>query len=482
VSAATGPASTAPTTRAFGRRPVEPPPGAPEDNGTFRSLRSRNFRLFFGGQIISQVGNWSTLVVMTLLIYSITDSGFAIGLLAAAQFGPVLLFGPFAGLVADRYPKRTILLVVQSIAMAQSLALAAIAFQPEPDVVAIYLVALVGGFTTAFDNPARRAFVTEMVPVGDINNAVSLNSALMTSSRIIGPFLGGVLISTLGFGWAFLADGLSYVAVLVALTLIRPSELRASPVVARAKGQVREGIRYAHGVPELWIPLVMMAIVGTLAFNFNTVLPVFVTRDRGGTELLFTILLGVVSFGSFTGALATARRRTISIQQVAWCSLGFAAAIGMLAVAPNLAVALPIGVLLGAASIAFMTASTAIVQIRSDPQMRGRILALQSMVFLGSTPIGGPTVGWICDTFGARYGLLVGAAGCVGAGVWGLRKARGSEHYAVGGADAEASVDDAVEDLAGDVDVPRHAPGAPAPASRPAPSPVAANAPLAAGS
>jgi len=323
----------------------------------------------------------------------------------------------------------------------------------------VFLIALVGGFTTAFDNPARRAFVTEMVPVDDINNAVSLNSALMTSSRIVGPFLAGVLVTTVGFGWAFLVDGISYVAVLIALVMIRSSELRASPIVARAKGQVRAGVAYAFSVPELWIPLVMMAIVGTFAFNFNTVLPVFVTRDLGGSELMFTILLGVVSAGSLAGALATARRRSISVAQVAWCSLAFAATIGALAIVPTIAFSLPIGVLMGAASIAFMTASTAIVQIRSDPQMRGRILALQSMVFLGSTPIGGPIIGWICDTFGARYGLLVGAVGALGAGLWGLRMARGRERYEIGAQQAEASVDDAVEDLAGDVDVPCREPG-----------------------
>lgn len=425
---------------------------AGSDNAMFRSLRSRNFRLFFGGQLISQIGNWLTFVATTLLIYNLTDSGVAVGLLAAAQFGPVLVFGPWAGLIADRYPKRTILLIVQSIAMAQSLALAVLAFQPEPSIPAIYAVALVGGFTIAFDNPARRSFVTEMVPESDINNAVSLNSALMTGARVVGPFIAGVLVTTVGFGWAFLVDGLSYITVIVALILMRTSELRSSVAVTRAKGQVRAGMRYARSVPELWIPLVMMAIVGTLAFNFATVLPLFVTRDLSGTELMFTILLGVVSAGSLTGALATARRRTISVQQVAICSLAFAASIGLLAIVPTFALALPVGVVMGVSSIAFMTASTAIVQIRSDPQMRGRVLALQSMVFLGSTPIGGPALGWVCDTFGARYGLGVGALGALGAGLWGLRRSAGSEHYSVASGEAEVAVDTAVEELAGPVD------------------------------
>src|SRR3954471_19170923 len=184
---------------------------------TFRSLRSRNFRLFFGGQLISQVGNWLTLVAQTLLVLTLTDSGIALGALAAAQFGPVLLLGPWAGVVADRSDKRRLLMIVQSIAMLQSFTLAALAFSGHPPVLAIYGVAMIGGITIAFDNPARRAFVTEMVPEDNVANAVSLNSALMTSSRVIGPAIAGLLVTTVGFGWCFLVDGLSYIAVLIGL-------------------------------------------------------------------------------------------------------------------------------------------------------------------------------------------------------------------------------------------------------------------------
>jgi MFS family permease len=247
--------------------------------GTFRSLQVRNFRLFFTGQLISQVGNWLTLVAQTLLVLELTDSGVALGLLAAAQFGPVLLFGAFAGLVADRSDKRKLLLLVQAFAMAQSLLLAALAFSGDPPVAAVYAVAVVGGVATAFDNPARRSFVAEIVPERDINNAVSLNSALMTGARIVGPALAGLLVTTVGFGWAFLVDAISYIAVLIALWLMDPARIRRAPVTPRGRGQVREGVRYARSVPELWTPLVMMAIVGTLAFNFQTVLPLFTTRD-----------------------------------------------------------------------------------------------------------------------------------------------------------------------------------------------------------
>jgi MFS family permease len=391
---------------------------------TFRSLHVRNFRLFFSGQLISQIGNWLSMVALTLLVLQLTDDGVAIGFLAAAQFGPVLLIGPWAGLIADRSDKRKLLLIVQTIAMAQSFVLAALAFSGSPPLWAIYAVALVGGITVAFDNPARRAFVVEMVPEADMNNAVSLNSAAMTSSRIFGPALAGLLVITVGFGWAFLVDGLSYIAVLVGLSMMRKSELRPSPVAQRAKGQVRAGLRYARSVPDLWVPLVMMAVVGTFAYNFSTVFPLFVTRSLGGTDTTFTLLLSVVSIGALFGALATARRKTIDVRMVALTSIAFGASLVLMTFVPNAAFAFPVGLLVGLGSIAFLTASTAIVQIRSDPQMRGRVLALQAMVFLGSTPIGGPIVGWICEHVGPRYGVAVGALAALGAGAWGLMKAR----------------------------------------------------------
>src|SRR5205814_1227510 len=202
---------------------------------TFRSMGVRNFRLFFTGQLISQVGNWLTLVAQTLLVLKLTDNGIALGGLAAAQFGPVLVLGPWAGLVADRSDKRRLLLIVQSIAMAQSFTLAALAFTGHPPVLAIYAVALVGGFTVAFDNPARRSFVVEMVPADNMTNAVSLNSALMTMSRVIGPAIAGLLISTVGFGWCFLSDGLSYLAVLTGLWMMRTQDLRRPPVPPMAR-------------------------------------------------------------------------------------------------------------------------------------------------------------------------------------------------------------------------------------------------------
>ena len=389
-------------------------------SATFASLHVRNFRLFFAGQAVSQIGTWLCMVAQTLLVLDLTGSGVALGLLAAAQFGPVLLLGAWAGVIADRSDKRRLLIVVQTLSMLQSFVLAALVFSGSPPIAAVYAVAVAGGVLTAFDNPTRRSFVVEMVPRESINNAVSLNSALMTGSRVIGPALAGVLVSTVGFGWTFLIDGLSYLAVLAGLLMMRPAELHRAPLVARAKGQVRAGLRYAASVPQLLVPLVMMAVIGTFAFNFQVVVPVFVIDDLGGTQATFTLLFSVLSLGSLVGALAVARRSSSSVGRVGMTAIAFGVAMAALALAPNQAVAFIVGPLIGVASIAFMTASTSIVQTEAAPEMRGRVLALQAMVFLGSTPIGGPIVGWIAEHLGARYALALGALACVLAGVWGL--------------------------------------------------------------
>jgi len=391
---------------------------------TFESLRFRNFRLFFSGQLISQIGNWLTLIAQALLVLKLTDSGFALGLLAACQFGPVLFLGAWAGLVADRSDKRKLLVIVQTFAMFQSFALAFIAFHDHPPVAAIYCVAVLGGIATAFDNPARRAYVVEMVPETNVQNAVSLNSALMTGSRVVGPALAGLLITTVGYGWTFATDGLSYLAVILGLLMMRPSENRPHIVAPRGKGQVREGLRYVRTMPELFVPLVMMAIVGTFAFNFQTVMPLLVKRTLGGNDRTFTLIYSVVAVGSLAGALISARRSSVSVRNIIWSSYGFGAAMLLLSVTPSVAWTYPIGILIGLSSIMFMTTSTAIVQLRADPSMRGRVLALQAIVFLGSTQIGGPILGYVCQHFGARVGVAIGGVSALIAGVYGMRAIR----------------------------------------------------------
>jgi MFS family permease len=387
---------------------------------TFRALRNRNFRLFFSGQLISQAGTWLTTIALTLLVLDLTHSGVAIGLLVACQFGPVLLLGAWGGLIADRSDKRRLLVITQTLEMLQSFALASLAFMHNPPVVAFYLVALAGGFMLAFDNPARRSFVAEMVPADEVQNAVTLNSALMTSSRVIGPAVAGILVVTVGFAWCFLIDGVSYVAVIASLLMMRRADLRQPPVVARAKGQLRDALRYIRGVPDLWIPLIMMTVIGTLTFNFAVVIPLFVEHTLHGSNGSFTLLYSVLSVGSVIGALAAAQIRVLDTRHVVYAAFAFGAAMFVLAAAPTLLTAFPIAVFVGLTSVAFITASTAIVQVRAEPSMRGRVLALQGMVLIGSTPIGGPLLGYVCDAYGARTGILLGAVAAVGAGVWGL--------------------------------------------------------------
>ena len=236
--------------------------------------------------------------------------------------------------------------------------------------------------------------------------------------------LAGLAVTTVGYGWAFVADGVSYVAVLLAYGAMRTADLHRSEPAPRGKGQVREGFRYARANRDLWVPLVMMAVVGTLSYNFQVVFPLFTTRDLGGSGATFTILFSVMSTGALIGALAVARRTRISLRTVAITSLAFGAPMAVMAVVPTLALAFPIAFLVGLGSISFLTASTAIVQTHSSQEMRGRVLALQAMVFLGSTPIGGPILGWISQTWGARWGVAVGAVAALGAGAWGLSVAR----------------------------------------------------------
>jgi MFS family permease len=238
-------------------------------------------------------------------------------------------------------------------------------------------------------------------------------------------------VATAGFGWAFLLDGLSYVAVLVALWRIDPSTVRRAPATPRGRGQVREGLRYAWATTELRVPLVMMTVIGTLAFNFQTVLPLFAERDLHGGELTFSLLMSVVSMGSLAGALVAARRRDVGVRTVSLAAAGFGGSMLLLALAPGSAAAFTIGVAMGFTSITFMTTSTAIVQLRADPSMRGRVLALQAIVFLGSTPIGGPILGTVSEHLGARWGLAVGAVATLAAAAYGLAVVRRDRRLAL---------------------------------------------------
>ena len=398
--------------------------GAVEERGfverTLSSLRSRNFRLFFVGQTISNTGNWLTMVALTLLVYHRTKSGVAVGILSACQYGPILLLAAWAGVIVDRMSKRKLLLVTQLLEMAQSFTLAALAFMHDAPLTAFFIAAAAGGCMLAFDNTVRRTFVNEMVPQEDLPNAVTLYSAIVNISRIAGPAIAGALVVSVGYGWCFTLDAVSYVTVLIALWMMRPGELRPITSASREKGQIRAGFRYIASVPELWITFTTLFIVGTLSYNFSVVFPLFVEQGLHGGDSAYTLVYSVFSAGSLVGAFAVARRSEVTVPTVAAGAALFGVALCLFAIAPNVGSALVIAAIVGVGSVAYMTATTAIAQLRTEPHMIGRVLALQAVLMIGTTPIGGPILGAISDAVGPRAPVAIGAVGALGASVFAM--------------------------------------------------------------
>lgn len=392
--------------------------------GTFFSLKHRNFRLYFFGQIVSNTGNWLTNVALTLLVLKLTHSGLAVGLLAACQFGPILLLSAWGGAIADRVDKRKFLMLTQTLEMAESIGLAVLAFLPHTPLVGLFLLAAAGGTFLAFDNPLRRSFVSEMVPDEDVPNAVVLYSTIVNLSRVFGPALAGLLIVTVGYGWCFTADAASYLAVLASLIMMRASELYKSPLAARAKGQIRAGLAYARSEPALFISLVMLLIIGTLAYNFGVTLPLFVTKSLHKSDTTYTILYSVMSIGSVLTALVVARRRLVDLKYTIIGAVALGLSMFALALTRDVPLAIVASLFVGAASILYSTTTTTLVQIRSKPSMRGRVLALQTVLLIGTTPLGGPLLGWLADASGGRTPLVLGgfaSLAAAGFGYWASR-------------------------------------------------------------
>jgi MFS family permease len=395
---------------------------------TFLSLRNRNFRLYFTGQIVSNTGNWLTNVALVLLVLKITGSGLAVGLLAACQFGPILFLSAWAGAFADRTDKRRMLLVTQSLEMAESIGLAVLAFLPHPPLGGLYALALFGGTLLAFDNPLRRSFVTEMVRAEDISNAVVMYSATVNVARIFGPALAGLLVVTLGYGWCFAIDAASYSAVLVCLFLMRPAELRRRPPRPRTKGEVRAGLRYVRSMPLLWISFAMLAAIGTLSYNFNVTLPLFVTDALHSTGGVFTIMYSVFSVGAVVSGLIVAHRRLVRLRHIIIGAAALGVTMLVLGSVPAVPGAIPAVFFVGMSSILYLTSTTAIVQIEARPEMQGRVLALQMVLMAGTAPVGGPLMGWIADTFGGRVPIVLGGVVCLLAAAFGYAANRRYVH------------------------------------------------------
>jgi MFS family permease len=297
--------------------------------------------------------------------------------------------------------------------MAQSVGLAILAFLPRPPIIWLYAIAIAGGMMLSLDNPLRRSFVTEMVRREDIANAVVLYSMIVNLSRIFGPALAGLLVSTLGYGWCFTIDAATYIAVLICLALMRADELHRVPPRPRQPREIRDGLRYLRSLPTLWITFAMLAGIGTLAYNFNVTLPLFVTQGLHGSESEFTFVYAILSAGGLLCGFVVARRSVITLRHIVLGATVFGIVMLVFSAAPSVAVAMPIAFFLGAASIYYTTGTTAIVQVTARHDMHGRLLALQTVLLVGSSAFGGPISGWLADTFGARSLMVVGGAVCL---------------------------------------------------------------------
>ncbi len=384
---------------------------------TFRSLRVRNYRLWFLGQTVSQSGTWMQAVAQSWLVWTLTHSAVDLGLTAALQFVPVLLLATVGGVIADRFDKRKVLLVTQTAFTLQAAALWLIVATGAVQLWMVWALALTMGVINAADNPSRQSFAVEMVGRDDLTNAVGLNSVIVNASRLIGPAIAGLLIATAGLSWTFLINAVSFGAVIAALLAMRPAELHRGRPVARAKGQIRAGLRYAWGKWELRVPLLMMAAIGTLAFNFNVILPLFagdVFHRGGGTLGALTAAMGM---GALAGALFTASRRRPSYRLLTVVVLLFGASIIAVAYAPSLTTAFMLLVPLGAASVTFIATANSLLQLHSTAAMRGRVMALWAIVFLGSTPVGAPLTGFLAGHLGARTTLALAGVATVLTGI-----------------------------------------------------------------
>ncbi|MBO9531996.1 MAG: MFS transporter [Solirubrobacteraceae bacterium] len=394
-------------------------PTSPTDS-TFAALRVRNYRTWFAGQAVSLVGTWMQSVALSWLAFELSASGSVIGFVMAAQFVPVLVLGAYGGLLADRMDKRRLLLLTQGALGTLSLLLAVLVLGGLIALWMVFVIAVLLGVAVSVDTPTRQSFVIEMVGAEHVQNAVSLNSILVNASRAVGPAMAGVLIAAFGVGVCFAVNAASFVAVLAALVLMRRDELLPAPPLARARGQLRDGLRYVRGTPELAVPLVMMGIVGCFAYEFPVVLPLVAREALHGGPTTFGLLTSAMGVGAVAGGLVIASRRRTGTGALSLAAVGFGVAIALAAAAPGLGTALAAMLLVGAGSVAFMSTGNTTLQLTAAPEYRGRVMALWAVTFQGSTPIGGPIIGAISEFAGPRIGLGVGAAACLLAALVGL--------------------------------------------------------------
>jgi MFS family permease len=375
---------------------------------TFSSLYIRNYRLYYLGQIVSTSGTFMQMVAQAWLVLKLTNSGAALGIATALQYLPILFLSPFGGLIADRVSKRKILFFTQSIAGVLAIILGVLVATQLVQLWMVYLLAFALGLVNVFDNPTRQTFYMELVGPDHLRNAVTLYSTLVNLARIIGPAIAGALIAAVGLAPCFLINGFSYIAVVSMLAMMRTSELITTPPVPPAKGQILEGFKYVFSTPVLRITLIIMAIIGTLTYEFQVSLPLIAQFTFNGDASSYAFLTASMGFGAAIGGIFFASRKGIAPDKLVSATLLFGLAILAAALMPSLWLTGAAMVLVGICSINFSSLGNSILQLQSDPKMRGRVMALWSVAFLGSSTIGGPIVGWFAEIAGPRWGLALG--------------------------------------------------------------------------
>jgi MFS family permease len=376
---------------------------------TFAAFSVPNYRRYYGGQSISMIGTWMQMTAQAWLVLTLTHSSTWLGVVVALQTLPVLILGPYGGVIADRVDKRKLMIVLQSAMGVQALALGLLTVSGVVTVWEIGVLAALLGLNNAFENPARQSFMLELVGPEHLRNAVSLNSVLVNVARTIGPAVAGVLIATVGDGVCFLVNAGSFVAVVASLTTMERATLSPTEPMPRARGQLREGLRYIRTTPQLAVPLLMMGVAGCLTYEFQVTLPVMADRGLNVGATGFGFMTASMGLGAVGGGLMVAARGKTGLRPLVLAASGFAVAMTMATLAPNLALELVALALAGAASISFMSTGNSTLQLNAAPEMRGRVMSLWFVAFQGSTPVGGPIVGWLMAVIGPRAGLGLGA-------------------------------------------------------------------------
>lgn len=380
---------------------------------TFAALSVRNYRTYLSGQSISLIGTWMQMTAQAWLVLTLTGSSTVLGLVVALQTLPVLLVGPYGGVIADRVDKLRLITVAQALMGVQALVLGLLTVTGTVQVWQIGVLAFLLGLNNAFESPARQSFMLELVGPEHLRNAVSLNSVLVNVARAVGPAVAGILIATTGTGICFLINAVSFVAVISSLRRLDRGAIEPSPPSGRERGQLREGFDYVRRTPAIGIPLLMMALAGMLVYEFQVTLPVMARNALHSGAAGYGFMTAAMGIGAVVGGLVVAARGKIGLRYMSVAAAGLGITMLGATLAPNLTVALIALMLAGGMSIAFMSTGNATLQLNAEPTMRGRVMSLWFVAFQGSTPIGGPVVGWLMAAAGARAGLGAGVITCV---------------------------------------------------------------------